>query len=176
MDEKELIILLKAPKTRNDGFKVLLQLYQEKLYWVVRKLVIDHDDANDLIQDIFIKIYSNIEKFKGDAQLYTWIYRIAVNESLSFLKKKKKFQQEESDEYLANTLTASTYLDGNEVALKLQRAILTLPEKQRVVFNLKYFDELKYDEIAEITETTVGALKASYHHAVKKIEEYVSQH
>lgn len=140
-------------------------------------MVIDHDDADDLVQDTFVKVYNNIDKFREDAQLYTWIYRIATNECLSFLQKKKRrffLPIGDNTAELENKLTNSSYVSGDEVQMKLQKALLKLPEKQRIVFNMKYFDEMKYDDIAEITSTSVGALKASYHHAVKKIEEFLS--
>ncbi len=138
-------------------------------------MVIDHDDADDLVQDIFVKIYSNIGKFRADAQLYTWIYRIATNECLTFLnKKKRRFLFLSSDnEELVDKLTSSDFISGDEVEMKLQKAILTLPDKQRLIFNMKYYDEMKYEDISSITDTSVGALKASYHHAVKKIEQFV---
>ena len=174
MEEKQLISLLRNDKTFTEGFQLLLREYQERIYWAIRKIVIDHEDANDVTQDVFIKVYSSIRKFRGDAQLYTWVYRIAVNESLTFIKRKKRFITED-DCFLQETLKASAYVDGNEIQMKLQSAILKLPDKQRLVFNMKYFDDLKYEEISKITDTSVGALKASYHHAVKKIEEYVNE-
>ena len=140
-------------------------------------MVIDHDDANDLVQEIFIKIWKNLGSFREDAKLFTWIYRIATNETLSFLRKKsRRFFLPIGDvsEELMGRLDEGVLVDGDEVQMKLQKAVLRLPDKQRLVFNMKYFDELKFDEIAEITETSVGALKASYHHAVKKIEEFIN--
>ncbi len=173
MEEKQLIKLVKDPETRNEGFKHLLATYQEKIYWAIRKIVLDHDDANDVTQDVFLKVYSSISNFRADSQLYTWVYRIAVNESLSFIKKRKRFTTDDT-ELAQESLKASTYLDGNEVQLKLQKALLQLPEKQRLVFNMKYFDDLKYEDMSKITDTSVGALKASYHHAVKKIESILN--
>lgn len=176
MNEKELLALLLNPDSKNEGFKLLLEEYQQKIYWVIRKIVIDHEDANDVTQDVFVKIFSNIDKFRKDAGLYTWIYRIAVNESLTFLNKRKRFSTKQADEYLENSLKAGEYVDGDEISIKLQKALLSLPEKQRVVFNLKYFEEMKYEDMSKITDTSVGGLKASYHHAVKKIEEYLISH
>jgi RNA polymerase sigma factor (sigma-70 family) len=177
LEDEKLITQLLDEKSREQGFRILIEKYQERIYWHVRKMVIDHDDADDLVQDIFVKVYTNIMKFRADSQLFTWIYRIATNECLTFLGKKKRrylFSRLEHNE-LADKLVSADFIDGDEIQLKLQRAILTLPDKQRLVFNMKYFDEMKYDDIAEITKTSVGALKASYHHAVKKIEEFVKQ-
>jgi len=154
----------------------MVRKYQQKIYWHIRKMVIDHDDADDLVQEVFIKVWKHIENFREDAQLYTWIYRIATNECLNFLRKKKnKFFLPIHDvqNELTQKLDSSPYIDGDEIQLKLQKALLKLPEKQRLVFNMKYFDEMKYEEISEITDTSVGSLKASYHHAVKKIEEFI---
>ena len=174
MEEKELIKLLKNEETLAQGFKILLQDYQERVYWAIRKIVINHEDANDITQDVFVKVYASITKFRGDSQLYTWVYRIAVNESLTFMNKKKRYSTED-DTILQETLKAGSYVDGNEIEMKLQAALLKLPEKQRLVFNMKYFDDLKYEQIAQITNTSVGALKASYHHAIKKIEEFINE-
>ena len=163
-------------KTRSNAFKLLLEKYQQKIYWHVRRLVIDHDDADDLVQDTFIKVWKNLDKFRSDAQLYTWIYRIATNECITFLNRKKMRGDTSLDEVssdLMDNLKSSEYFDGDKLQRKLQSAILTLPEKQRIIFNMKYFDDLKYDEIAEITGTSVGALKASYHIASKKIETFL---
>lgn len=160
----------------NYGFNLLVRKYQQKIYWHIRKMVIDHDDADDLVQDVFIKVWKHVGNFREDAQLYTWIYRIATNECLNFLRKKKnKFFLPIHDvqHELSEKLNASDYIDGDEIQLKLQKALLKLPNKQRLVFNMKYFDDMKYEEISEITETTVGSLKANYHHAVKKIEAFL---
>jgi RNA polymerase sigma-70 factor (ECF subfamily) len=178
MDDKELLAKFSQADTRNYAFNQLVKKYQQKVYWHIRKVVIDHDDADDLTQETFVKVWQNLEKFKGDSQLFTWIYRIATNECLTFLnKKKRKFFLPIGDvsKELIRKLEASEYISGDEIALKLQKALLTLPEKQRLVFNMKYFDEMKYEEISEVLGTSVGALKASYHHAVKKIEEYMGQ-
>ncbi|MCK5209720.1 MAG: sigma-70 family RNA polymerase sigma factor [Cyclobacteriaceae bacterium] len=178
MDDKELLLKLRDPETMNYGFNLLVRKYQQKIYWHVRKMVIDHDDADDLVQEVFVKVWKHIENFRQDAQLYTWIYRIATNECLNFLRKKKnKFFLPIHDvqNELAEKLDSSQYIDGDEIQLKLQKALLKLPDKQRLVFNMKYFDEMKYEEISEITGTTVGSLKANYHHAVKKIEAFLKQ-
>ena len=177
MEDKDLLSKLKDKESKNYGFNLLVRKYQERIYWHIRKMVVDHDDANDLVQDVFIKVWKNVDNFRADAQLYTWIYRIATNECLTFLgKKKRRFFMPIGDveAELADKLTSSDYISGDEVQLKLQKALLTLPDKQRLVFNMKYFDEMKYEEISEITDTSVGALKASYHYAVKKIEQILN--
>lgn len=176
MEEQFIIEKLKNPETRQYGFNLLTREYQERVYWHIRKMVIDHDDANDLTQEAFIKVWKNLDKFREESRLFTWIYRIATNECLSFLnKKKRKFFVPIHDVAgeLATKIDEGHLVSGDEIQLKLQKAILTLPEKQRAVFNMKYFDELKFDEIAEITGTSVGALKASYHLASKKIEKFI---
>jgi len=158
----------------------LVRKYQQRVYLLVRKMVIDHDDADDVVQEIFIKVWKNLDRFEGDSQLFTWIYRIATNECLRFLEKKKKkrfwISTNNASTELADKLDSSSLISGDEVQKKLQKALLRLPDKQRLVFNLKYFEELKYEEIAQITDTSVGALKASYHHAVKKIKEDLKMH
>jgi RNA polymerase sigma factor (sigma-70 family) len=176
--DKELINEFRDPKSRNYAFSKLVNTYQERLYWHIRRIVIDHDDADDVLQNTFIKAFRNLDKFREDSQLYTWLYRIATNESLTFLKKKKKnvfVSMDDVSHQLSSTLESDPELSGDAIQLKLQQAILTLPSKQRLVFNMKYFDEMKYDEIAEVTGTSVGALKASYHHAVKKIEAFIKR-
>ena len=176
MDDQELLLKLKNPETRNYGFNLMVRKYQKKIYWHVRKMVIDHDDADDLVQEVFVKVWKNMGNFREDAQLFTWIYRIATNECLNFLRKKKNrffIPIHDIQNELTKKLDSSPYIDGDEIQMKLQKALLKLPDKQRLVFNMKYFDELKYEEIAEITETSVGSLKASYHHAVKKIEAFL---
>ena len=177
MEDKELLEKLRNPETVNYGFNLLVRAYQQRVYWHVRKMVIDHDDADDITQEIFIKIYKYIGNFREDAQLYTWIYRIATNECLSFFsRKKKRFFLPLSDVVgeLSAKLDSSSSVSADEIQLKLQKALLTLPDKQRIVFNMKYFDDLSYEQISEITNTSVGALKASYHHAVKKIEDFLT--
>ncbi|MBL0744404.1 RNA polymerase sigma factor [Chryseolinea lacunae] len=178
MEDKELLQKLRSPETRNYGFNLLVREYQKRVYWHVRKMVIDHDDADDLTQEVFIKIHKHIDGFREDAQLYTWIYRIATNECLSFLQRKKRrffLPIGDVEGELAAKLDSSSQLSGDDIQLKLQKALLKLPDKQRLVFNMKYFDDMPYDQISEITDTSVGALKASYHHAVKKIEDYLSE-
>ena len=173
-DDVKLLAQLKTPPTRNDAFKKLLQLYKERLYWHVRNIVKNHDDADDVLQNTFIKIYNNIDNFKGESQLYSWMYRIATNEALTFLNQKAKRLQLNSEElqhYLVENIESDIYFEGNEIQLKLQKAIAGLPQKQQQVFNMKYFQEMKYREMSEILETSEGALKASYHLAVKKIKE-----
>lgn len=180
--DKELIEEILNPDTRRKAFENLLNKYQQKIYWHIRKMVINHDDADDVVQETFIKVWQALPNFRGDAQLYTWLYRIATNESLNFLQKKRRQNHVplENDDSLdlLNTLESSIsqdYISGDEIQLKLQKALLQLPDKQRLVFNMKYFDDLKYEEISEITGTSVGALKASYHLAVKKIEEFLNK-
>lgn len=175
-EESLLVEKLQDPHSRNEAFKELLKLFKERLYWHIRNIVKDHDDADDVLQNTFIKIFRNIDGFKGESQLYSWMYRIATNESLSFLTQKSKKLQissEELQQNLLNNLESDIYFDGDEIKLKLQKAISKLPEKQQLVFNMKYFQELKYREMSEILETSEGALKASYHIAVKKIENYL---
>jgi RNA polymerase sigma factor (sigma-70 family) len=176
VEDEEILAKFADEKTRNGAFNLLISKYQEKIYWHVRRLVIDHDDADDIVQDVFIKVWKNLEKFRNDSKLYTWIYRIATNESITFLNKKKLHNNTPLDEVaeeLSESLVASSYFNGDKIQMKLQQALLTLPEKQRLIFNMKYFDDLKYDEISEILGTSVGALKASFHIAVKKIEVFM---
>ena len=176
---EELIIeKIRNEDTRNYGFNLLVREYQERIYWHVRKMVVDHDDADDLVQEIFVKVWKNLGSFRADSKLFTWIYRIATNECLTFLKKKKRkyfIPMNDVGKELSEKLDQNAELDGDEIQMKLQKALLKLPDKQRMVFNMKYYDDMKFTDIAEITGTSVGALKASYHHAVKKIEEYVTE-
>ncbi len=177
LEDSELIEKLRNEDTRNYAFNLLVRKYQERIYWHIRKMVIDHDDSDDLVQEVFVKIWKHLDKFRGDSQLYTWIYRIATNECLSFLAKKKKrffLPIVDVEKELANHIDNGHNISGDEVEMKLQKALLKLPAKQRLVFNMKYYDDMKYEQIAEITETSVGALKASYHHAVKKIEHILT--
>jgi len=170
--------MLTEEPTRERGFSELVRTYQERLYWHIRRMVIDHDDADDLLQDVFVKVWKNIHKFRQDANLYTWMYRIATNECITFLNKKRKHSfvaMDDVEEQLAGSLEADPQYSGDKIQLKLQKAILKLPEKQRLVFNMKYFEEIKYDAMSEILGTSVGALKASYHHAVKKIEQSLKE-
>ena len=177
MTDQDLLALFRQEGSKTAAFNELVRKYQQKVYWMVRKMVIDHDDANDVTQEVFIKAWNGVDSFRGESQLYTWLYRIASNESINFLNKKKRKLQvplEDVERELEDKLESDPLIDGDEIQLKLQKAILKLPEKQRLVFNLKYFEELPYDEISEITGTSVGALKASYHWAVKKIEDYLN--
>lgn len=179
VSDTEILSKFQDEKTRNEAFNLLLKKYQQKIYWHVRRMVIDHDDADDLVQDVFIKIWKNLPGFRSDAQLYTWMYRIATNECITFLNKKKQKNNISLDDVsyeLAESLADSTYLSGDKVQLKLQQALLTLPDKQRLVFNMKYYDDMKYEEISEVLGTSVGALKASFHLAVKKIEAHLLSH
>lgn len=176
--EETLVQQLKEKDSQSQAFEVLINTYKERLYWHIRRIVLDHDDADDVLQNTFIKVFRNIEGFKGDSKLYSWMYRIGTNEALSFLKAKTRklgVSNEELQERMANNLQADVYFEGDEIQLKLQKAIAILPEKQKLVFNMKYFDELKYEEISEILETSVGGLKASYHLAVKKIERFLKE-
>jgi RNA polymerase sigma factor (sigma-70 family) len=175
-DDKALLALYRDPSTREQGFTAIIRKYQERLYWHVRRLVMDHDDANDVLQNVFVKVWKNLEGFREDAQLYTWLYKIATNECLTFLEKQKKntsISLSDVETGLSNTLKADAQFDPNKLEWKLQRAILSLPEKQRIVFNLRYYDEMPYEEMSRVLSTSEGALKASYHHAVKKIEEFI---
>lgn len=162
--------------TRQKAFGWLLDKYQKKTYWHVRRIVVSHDDAADVCQNTFIKVWENLHNFRSDSKLYTWLFRIATNESLTFLNKRKNNQSlDDTSPELLQHLTQGSHFNGNQAELKLQQAVLTLPEKQRLVFNMKYFDNMKYEEMSEVLGTSVGALKASYHHAVKKIEEIVTR-
>jgi len=174
--EHQLISDLGNPGRKRKVFDSIVKEYQQVLYYHIRRIVIDHDDANDVLQNTFLKAWRNIEKFRGDSSIKTWLYRIATNESITYLKAKKKRQftdVEDIQNDLRHSLESGRYIEGSEIQLKLQRAILTLPERQRLVFNMRYFDEMKYDEMAQILELSTGSLKASYHHAVKKIEKYL---
>ena len=164
---------LKQADSKDEAFTRLVQEYKERLYWHIRKIVLDHDDTNDVVQNTFIKVHLNIENFNENSTLFTWMYRIATNEALNFIKSKAKkigLKNEEWIEAIADNLEADPFFDGDEAALILQKEISKLPEKQRIVFNMRYFDGMNYDSISEILDTSVGALKASYHHAVKKIK------
>ncbi|THV59627.1 RNA polymerase sigma factor [Flagellimonas alvinocaridis] len=176
--EEALVKELKQKESRAKAFEVLVNTYKERLYWHIRRIVLDHDDTDDVLQNTFIKVYKNIDGFKGESKLYSWLYRIATNESLTFLKQKSK-KADISDEELKNrmveNLQSDVYFEGDEIQLKLQKALATLPDKQKLVFTMKYFQEMKYEDISEVLETSVGALKASYHLAVKKIESYLKE-
>lgn len=175
--DKELLELFRNDDSKNLAFNLIVRKYQERIYWHIRKIIISHDDTDDVMQNTFIKVWKALDNFREASGLYTWIYRIATNETLTFLNQKKKkyfLPLVDVQKQLADTLETDEYYSGDEMQLKLQQALLTLPEKQRLVFNMKYFDNMKYEEIAEILKTSVGALKASYHHAVKKIEKYLT--
>ena len=176
VEDSEILSKFQDEKTRNEAFNLLLKKYQQKIYWHIRRMVVDHDDADDLVQDVFVKVWKNLAGFRNDAQLYTWMYRIASNECITFLNKKKQKNNVPLDDVayeLADTLADSSYFNGDQAQRKLQQALLTLPEKQRLVFNMKYFDDMKYEEISDVLGTSVGALKASFHLAVKKIEAFL---
>ncbi|MBJ7881814.1 RNA polymerase sigma factor [Gelidibacter salicanalis] len=178
-NDAALILRLTSEDTKDSAFKELLTLYKERLYWHIRKIVVSHDDADDVLQNTFIKVYKNIHNFKGESKLFSWMYRIATNEAITHLKHNVKLKntnnQELQEQTMAN-LQADVYFEGSEIQLKLQQAMATLPQKQQLVFNMRYFDELKYSEMSEILETSEGALKASYHIAVKKIQAYLTGH
>ena len=175
-DDRGLIARLKNENTRDLAFHTLVNTYQERLYWHIRKMVMNHDDADDILQNTFLKAWRNIEKFREESSIFTWLYRIATNESITFLNsnKRKSFSpMNDVSEFLMNNLMSDPFFEGDDIQMKLQQAILKLPEKQRLVFNMKYFDEMKYEDMSKVLDTSVGALKASYHHAAKKIEEYL---
>ncbi|MDX5422284.1 MAG: RNA polymerase sigma factor [Hymenobacteraceae bacterium] len=178
MEDKELLEKFAQPESRNLAFNQLVRKYQQKVYWHIRKMVIDHEDADDLTQEVFVKVWKNLENFRQGSQLYTWIYRIATNECLTFLSNKKRrffLPIHDVAAELSEKIDTSPDISGDEIQRKLQKALLRLPDKQRLVFNMKYYDEMKYEEMSEILGTSVGALKASYHLAVKKIEEFLKQ-
>ena len=178
LNEKELIANLKSDKGREQAFQTLVKTYQERLYWHIRKIVINHDDTDDILQNVFIKVWKNVDGFREDSSLFTWLFRIATNESLSHLQKQRRHSvvsMTEISDYLSNSLESDVYFEGDDIQKKFQSAILQLPNKQRIVFNMKYFDEMKYEEISKVLKTSVGALKASYHFAVKKIEELLKE-
>lgn len=176
--DNAILELFRDETTRNEALGFLIEKYQQRLYWHIRKIVINHDDSDDVLQNTYIKIWKGLENFKEESQLYTWIYRIATNEALTFLKQKHRKQTSSIHpiEYqLSKSLESDIYFEGDEIQLKLQQAILTLPEKQRLVFNMRYYDEMPYEQMSHVLETSVGALKASYHIAAKKIEEFLEK-
>lgn len=180
IDEKELVRQLQNEKTARAAFETLLHAYTEPVYWQIRRMVMNHDDANDIVQNVFLKAWTNLHNFRGEAKLSTWLFKIAVNESINFINKEKhrvsSVAGDTEEEYLLlKNLEADTYFDGDELQRQLQEAIAKLPEKQRIVFNMRYYDEMKYEEISEVLGTSVGALKASYHHAVKKLTEMLGE-
>lgn len=176
LEDKELLLQFNDPATKERGFTAIIKKYQEKLYWHIRRMVVEHEDANDILQNMFIKVWKGLENFREDSQLYTWMYRIATNESLTFLqqqKKRKTLSISDDESGLSNQLKADKNFDINKAEWKLQLAMQQLPDKQRAVFNLRYYDEMPYEDMSRVLETSEGALKASYHHAVKKIEDYI---
>ncbi len=178
LTEEELRQQLSQPYQRTKAFSLVVRTYQERLYWHIRKMVMSHDDANDVLQNTFMKAWNGIEGFRGDSQLSTWLYRIATNETLTFLTNKRLRNNQSIDDVqgaLLQNLQADNYFNGNELQMKLQKAIVTLPDKQRLVFNMKYFEDITYEKMESILGTSIGALKASYHHAVKKIERYFEE-
>jgi RNA polymerase sigma-70 factor (ECF subfamily) len=179
LSDKELMIRFQEPSQRNAVFLVIVERYQNRIYWQVRKLVLDHEDANDIVQNVFVKAWKNLAGFRQEAELFTWLYRIASNESFNFIKQKKArlgISIDEHGESIVQQLVSDPLFTGEEIHAKLMQAVETLPDKQKQVFNLKYFEDMKYEDMSALLETSVGALKASYHHAVKKIEQLLTQH
>jgi len=177
--DSELLIQFRDPVTKERAYTTIIKKYQEKLYWHIRRMVVDHDDANDVLQNVFIRVWKGLENFREDSQLYTWLYRIGTNECLTFLEQQKKrssISLSDVESNLSNKIKADDHFDPDKLEWKLQLAIQQLPEKQRVVFSLRYYDEMPYEEMSRVLETSEGALKASYHHAVKKIEDYIKNH
>lgn len=177
-NEQDVLSLLQNPETQRQGFEQIVRQYSEQLYWQIRRLVFSHDDANDLLQNTFVKAWINIDYFRAEAKLSTWLYRIALNECLSFLNRQRAqstVSLDDPESAMVERLESDPYFSGDRLQLVLQKALLSLPEKQRMVFNLKYYQEMKYEEMSEIFGTSVGALKASYHHAVKKIEKFLEE-
>jgi RNA polymerase sigma factor (sigma-70 family) len=179
LQDSELLVQFRNPGTREKAFTAIIKKYQEKLYWHIRRMLVDHEDTNDVLQNVFIRVWNGLDNFREDAQLYTWLYRIATNESLTFIEQQKKKASVSLDvveSSLSNKIMADKHFDPNKLEWKLQVAIQQLPDKQRAVFNLRYYDEMPYEEMSRVLETSEGALKASYHHAVKKIEDYILNH
>jgi RNA polymerase sigma-70 factor (ECF subfamily) len=179
IQDTELLLQFRDPDTKEKAFTAIIKKYQEKLYWHIRRMVVEHEDANDVLQNVFIRVWNGLENFREDSQLYTWLYRIATNECLSYLeqqKRKSSLSLDEMESGLSNKVIADKYFDPNKLEWKLQLAIQQLPEKQRIVFTLRYYDEMPYEEMSRVLDTSEGALKASYHHAVKKIEDYILNH
>lgn len=177
-DEALIVEQLHHQDTVQEAFGKVIEHYSSQLYWHIRRMVIDHDDANDVLQNTFIKAWTSINSFRGDAKLSTWLYKIAINESITFINKQKALNHisiDDDDSFLVNQLESDEYFDGDEAQLKLQKASASLPEKQRIVFNMRYYDEMKYEDMSEVLGTSVGALKASYHHALKKIESFFEE-
>ncbi len=178
-DDKELLNAFRNESSREQAFTKIVRKYQEKLYWHIRRMVVNHEDANDVLQNVFIKVWNYLDNFREEANLFTWLYRIATNETLTFLEREKRkasLSLSDHESGLANKLQAENGFDANKLEWKLQQAIASLPDKQRTVFLLRYYDEMPYEEMSKVLETSTGALKASYHHAVKKVEEFLKQH
>jgi RNA polymerase sigma factor (sigma-70 family) len=176
LDDHTLLQQFKEPVTKERAYTAIIKKYQEKLYWHIRRMVVQHEDTNDVLQNMFIKVWNGLENFREDSQLYTWLYRIATNESLTFLEQQKRRSAvsiDNEDSGLENKIKADTNFDADKLEWKLQLAIQKLPEKQRLVFNLRYYDEMPYEQMSRVLETSEGALKASYHHAAKKVEEFI---
>src|SRR5688500_19440834 len=179
VSDNELLVQFRNPVTKEKAYTAIIKKYQEKLYWHLRRMVVEHEDANDVLQNVLIRVWNGLENFREDSQLYTWLYRVATNECLTILEQQKKRSSVSLDEAwsgLENKIKADHNFDGNKLEWKLQLAIQKLPDKQRVVFQLRYYDEMPYEQMSKVLETSEGALKASYHHAVKKIEEYIKNH
>lgn len=177
VQEQELVGLLQSASQKEEAFRILVSTYKERLYWHIRNIVKSHDDTDDVLQNTFIKVFRNIDKFKGDSKLYTWLYRIATNESITFINKRAKRQHitnEELQQQTLERLETDVYFEGDAIQLQLQKALATLPEKQQLVFNMKYFEDHTYEELSEILDTSVGGLKSNYHIAVKKITTYLT--
>lgn len=173
--DDQILSLMREPTQHERGFRLLMQAYQEPLYWHVRRMVNDHDDANDVLQNALIKVYKGIGSFEGKSKLFTWLYRIATNEAITFLNSRSRKATQTIDDpvsSIAHQLKADPYFDGDELQIRLQQAMALLPDRQKQVFNLRYYDEMPYEEMSELLSTSVGALKASFHHAVKKIESF----
>lgn len=175
LDDIVILDMISNPATKDAGFKSLVEKYQKDIYWHIRRMVHNHPDADDIIQNTFIKVYRNIGKFKRESKLYTWLYRIATNETISFINDLKKRKSSGDTDSLQEQLSADTYFDGNQAQVLLKGGIDQLPEKQRLVFNMRYYDEMTYADMSDVLDTSVGALKASYHHAVKKLEKYIKK-
>ena len=178
-NEREVLALLQNESTQKQGFELVVRQYSEQLYWPIRRLVLSHEDANDLLQNTFLKAWVNIDYFRAEAKLSTWLYRIALNECLTFLNRQRaeaKVSLDDPESDMVKRLESDPYFSGDRIQCTLQKALMSLPEKQRMVFNLKYYEEMKYEDMSEIFGTSVGALKASYHHAVKKIEKFLNEH
>lgn len=177
--DNELLVQFRSPATKEKAYTAIVKKYQEKLYWHIRRMVVEHEDANDVLQNVLIRVWKGLENFREDSQLYTWLYRIATNESLTFLeqqKKKASVSLSDVESGLSNKIKADQNFDAKKLEWKLLLAIQSLPEKQRVVFSLRYYEEMPYEEMSRVLETSEGALKASYHHAVKKVEDYILNH